>query len=404
MGRPPTPVGTYGSIKIEELPRSSNGRRRFRASTYFRKEDGSSQRVRRHAATGERARNRLKEALRDMIDEVTGDLIDGNTRLAGVAELWVKELEQEAALGDRSPSTVKTYRGALKKWVLPALGNLQMREVTVTACDRLLKRARERTSYDTAKTVKAVMNGVCGYAVRHGAIKINPVRSVGRMSRGEEKEVLALDRAQRIDLFAKLRDYGPTRQKDIKGRSLGARVKVWLDLPDIMEAMLSTGVRLGELLALHGSDIDLDEATVDVSHHIVRITGQGLVRRRKRKGNRSALLLRVPRWSLPMWRRRTLAAGDGPLYASFTGAYLDPSNVINCIREAMTAVGYGWVTSHVFRKTVGTVLDEANLPSTAIADQLGNTQAIAERHYRKRRVANQANADALEGMLGEQGR
>jgi integrase len=67
----------------------------------------------------------------------------------------------------------------------------------------------------------------------------------------------------------------------------------------------------------------------------------------------------------------------------------------------MEVAGYGWVTSHVFRKTVATVLDEANLPITAIADQLGNTRAVAERHYRKRRVANQASADALEGMLGE---
>lgn len=59
------------------------------------------------------------------------------------------------------------------------------------------------------------------------------------------------------------------------------------------------------------------------------------------------------------------------------------------------------MTSHVFRKTVATVLDEADLPTTAIADQLGNTRAVAEKHYRRKRAANQANADALEGMLRE---
>lgn len=62
------------------------------------------------------------------------------------------------------------------------------------------------------------------------------------------------------------------------------------------------------------------------------------------------------------------------------------------------------VTSHVWRKTVATVLDEADLPTTAIADQLGvngNTRAVAEKHYRRKRAANQANADALEGMLRE---
>ncbi|WP_103335199.1 hypothetical protein [Amycolatopsis sp. CA-126428] len=53
----------------------------------------------------------------------------------------------------------------------------------------------------------------------------------------------------------------------------------------------------------------------------------------------------------------------------------------------------------MFRKTVGTVLDEADLPITAIADQLGNTPAVAERHYRKQRVANVGNAAALEAMM-----
>ncbi|MEU6643429.1 site-specific integrase [Saccharomonospora sp. NPDC046836] len=326
-------------------------------------------------------------------------MIQAEHRFVYVAEKWCKELDEAAELGGLSYNTVRTYRGSLKNWVLPALGNLQMREVTVTACDKLAKRALAQASYDTAKTVKAVMNGVCAYAVRHDAILINPVQSVGRLTRGGSKEVLALDRDQRKDLLSKLRDYGPTRQNDASGRSLGVRGQVWLDLPDIMEAMLSTGVRLGELLALHSPEVDPQAATVNVNHRLIRITGQGLVRQPHRKSSRTGLLLKVPQWSIPMWSSRKLASDNGPLFHSFTGEHLDPANVINRISEAMNAVGYGWVTSHVFRKTVGTVLDEAGLSTTAIADQLGNTRAVAERHYRRPRAANQANADALEDMM-----
>ena len=67
----------------------------------------------------------------------------------------------------------------------------------------------------------------------------------------------------------------------------------------------------------------------------------------------------------------------------------------------MTAAGDGWVTSHVFRKTVATVLDEANLPTTAIADQLGNSPQVIECHYRRKRVANEATAEVLEMIFGE---
>jgi integrase len=362
-------------------------------------EDGTSPRVRRRAATQTQAISRLKEALTEMSTETQRGDIDRDTRFAYVADLWLEEMDQEATLGNLSPTTVRLYRSALKNWALPLLGQLQCREVVVTRCAKAIKNTRMKASYDTAKTVKAALSGVCDYAVRHGAMGTNPMRSVGRMTRGKQKSVVALTAEQRIDLLTKLRAYGPTRQIDSHGRSLGPRGQIWLDIPDLMEAMLSTGVRIGEALAILGPDVEATTAAVAVTHHVIRVTGQGLVRRALRKGNEDELRLGVPEWSRPMWQRRRNAAGNGPLFASFTGELLDPSNVINRISEAMTAVGYEWVTSHVFRKTVGTVLDEAGLPTTAIADQLGNTRAVAERHYRKRRVTNHENVAALEAML-----
>ncbi|WP_091511550.1 hypothetical protein [Amycolatopsis sacchari] len=94
--------------------------------------------------------------------------------------------------------------------------------------------------------------------------------------------------------------------------------------------------------------------------------------------------------------------GFEPLFQAWNGEWLDPSDVIHRIQEAFAEVGYRWVTSHVFGKTVGLVLDEADLPLSAIADQLGHTQKVADKHYRKRRVANDASAEALERMFDEE--
>ncbi|WP_158559799.1 tyrosine-type recombinase/integrase [Prauserella sp. PE36] len=334
--------------------------------------------------------------------EVRRDELSGDTRMAKVADLWVKELLREEALGDRSPNTVRLYRGQLRNWVLPHLRELQAREVTVSTCDRLVKKVHDATSYDNAKSVRAVLTGLCSYAVRHGAMTVNPARSIGRLARGEQKEVAALDLTQLSDLLARLETLAERKQTDSKGRRLGVRAHVWLDLPDIVRTMLATGVRLGELLALAGDDVDPAQRLVHVDHHIVRVKGVGLVRVAKRKGKRAGLTLQVPEWSVPMLRRRKLASGGGPLFPSANGEWLDPSNVIHRIQEAFAAVGYGWVSSHVFRKTVATVLDEADLPLSAIADQLGNTQDVADKHYRRRRVANKASADALEGMFTQE--
>ncbi|WP_275295186.1 tyrosine-type recombinase/integrase [Amycolatopsis sp. La24] len=362
--------------------------------------DGSLRRVRRQAPGKDEAVNRLKEALVEAAAEATDGEIDPSTRFAEVVDLYLDEVEEEASLGHLAPETVRLYRSVLKNWAIPDLGKLHCREVIVTRCSKVVRSARKKKSYDTAKTLKAALSGACDYAVRHGAMSKNPIRDIGRLSRnGEKKKVVALDAEQRVDLLAKLRAYALTRQTDAQGRSLGPRGQLWFDLPDLMEVMLATGLRIGEALALLGTDIDTAEQTVSATHHIIRVAGDGLVRRPLRKGNEDELLLGVPGWSLPVLTRRSAAAGKGPIFASFKGGYLDPSNVIHRIEEAMNAVGYGWVTSHVFRKTVGTVLDEAGLPTTAIADQLGNSREVAERHYRKRRKANPQNVAALENML-----
>lgn len=393
MGRPALPIGTYGNIKT--TTQAGGG---VKARALFRMADGSYKEVCRFRATKTAAVNAVKSRMVVLAAEVSGGEITAETRMAHIGKMWLADLEEDARLGEISHDTARVYRGTLKNWVLPALGELCANEVKVLGCEKLFTKARDDVGYATAKTVRAVTGAICGYAVRHGAMDVNPVRSAKKLAGEEEKEVRSLTLEQIGDLKAKLIAHAEDRKTDAKGRSLGKRAQVWFDLPDIMEAMLSTGVRIGELLAQDGGDVDPAKAEVVVGHHIVRVPGQGLVRQKLRKGNKDGLLLAVPEWSVPMWRRRKLASGGGPIFPSWNGEWLDPSNVINRIRDAMEACGYGWVTSHVFRKTVATLLDEADLPVTAIADQLGNSPKVVERHYRRKRTSNKATAAALEGL------
>jgi integrase len=118
-----------------------------------------------------------------------------------------------------------------------------------------------------------------------------------------------------------------------------------------------------------------------------------------RKGNKPGVVLTVPDWAAPMFTRRKLAAGpDNPLFASLEGGWLDPSNTGNRLREALDQLGFVWVISHVGRKTVATLLDEAGLNVGEIADQLGNSRAATERHYIRRRSRNTKAATALDSI------
>ncbi|WP_027946561.1 site-specific integrase [Amycolatopsis taiwanensis] len=390
-------MGTWGEIHVKQI---SEEPAVWEAHARFRMKNGRSKQVRRRGASKTKATNNLKVRLTELANEITSGEITPSTRFAVICERCMDDLARAYRLAGKSPSTPRLYRGYVNNWIKPALGELQAREVRAWGCNELIQRGRDK-SYDTAKSLRAALSLCCAYAVRYGAMEVNPVKSTERLERGTAKEIQALTLDQRIELRAKLVELGEAKQSDAKGRRLGRRARVWLDLPDIMDAMLATGVRLGELLALADSEIDPNAPTVLIGHHLVRETGAGLQRLAYRKGNGNGLLLAVPNWSVPMWRRRKVAAAPGgPIFPSWNDQWSDPSNVGGRMREAFDACGFEWVTSHVWRKTVATVLDEAGLPTTAIADQLGNSPQVVERHYRRKRVANQATAEVLEMIFG----
>lgn len=394
------PIGGHGKITAKLI-----GEKLWEARCRVKDRDGEMLQLRRQGTSETAATRAVQKRATELAAEILSGRRTSTTRFKVVALDWLAELEREARLGVGSHGSIRTYRSCLNNHVLPALGALQMNadELTGSVLDSLVKRVHDRVGYASAKTVRAVLKGICTYAMRHQIIWVNPAASIGRLVRVDDQtEIRALTLVERQDLIAKLGTFALGRQTDSLGRSLGDRGRVWLDLPDLMRAMLATGIRLGELLALTGSSFARDEKGLPVVHitgHIVREDGH-LVRKRYRKGSKHNLVLQVPEWSVPMWSRRTLAAErDGPLFASARDGWLHPDNTGHRIREAFNECGYRWVTSHHFRKTVATVLAEAGLPTRAIADQLGHSTEATARKFYIAQVSNTAAAGALETVL-----
>ena len=153
--------------------------------------------------------------------------------------------------------------------------------------------------------------------------------------------------------------------------------------------MIGTGVRIGEALAVAWPEVDLDEATVDVSRTLIRLTGVGLIRK-STKTETGERILTLPRFVVTMLRRRN-PDGDalGPVFPDTLGGWRDPSNTRRALRDARGSEGFAWVTSHVFRRTCATILDQSGQSTRSIADQLGHAQvSMTQNHYLGRRIAN----------------
>lgn len=381
MGRPPLPIGAYGDIYTKKL-----GPAQWMARANFRDADGATRPVKRHGQTKANAVTRLKEAMAERSGLAVGGEIKPGSKLKEVAELWLVEQERLAAQGSKAMTSVDQYRDNWRRNILPAMGELLIRECTVSAVHNFLV-AKAKTSPSTAKTCRTILSGILGHATIHKALSANPVRDAGRIASDPKKPAQALEVDEVLDWLAKI-------ELD--------KVAVRWDLPDFSRWLLATGVRIGEALAVSWDEIDLTAKTADIAWHLVTIKGQGLVRQPSLKA-KNERMLDLPSWAVKMLRLRKLATGGRPgtpVFPDSLGGWRDPRNMTKKIRQVRGKAGYDWLTSHSLgRKTVATILDQGGATARQVADQLGHSRvSMTQDVYMKRRSSTAPQAGILEHL------
>jgi integrase len=368
MARPVLPIGTWGKIRTEKL--DSN---RFRARTRFRDYDGTTRDIEATDTTRPAAVRALKVKLRDRTTP-TDDEINRETRISKLAELWIEEITAEERL---TPQTIQRYQTSLNTAVVPALGNLRVRETSVGRLDRFLRDiAKDRPA--AAKAAKIVLNQMFALAARHGAVPTNPVRDTGRLRKRRRKIVTLTDEHLQAVRTA-IRDWQRPEPGKPGPRHTG-------DLADIVDLMLATGARIGEVLALRWEDLDLmaERPTLTICGTIVYVKGKGFFRQDWTKSDAGYRTVTLPRFAVAALMARKLVAADNPHDAIFTsrrGTWLSTNNVRRQWRQARAATDLTWVTPHTFRKTVATLIDK-EADTKRVAAQLGHaSEEVTNTYY-----------------------
>lgn len=415
MGRPPLEVGTYGKIDFQHQV-NAHDEARVRARAHFRDLDGVRRQVTKWGRTKAAAERALKTALRDRATP-GGSEITASTRVAELADRWLVQMDR----GGKSSNTMRVYRLAVASYVKPRIGGLRLREVGTPAVDRALTRVVDAAGSGAARTTRSVLSGMFGLAARHGAISSNPVRETSTITT-RRKVVRALTRDEVDDITTHLRS-------DPRA--------VELDLYDLVVFMLGTGVRIGEACAIRAGTnpegeqlLDLAAGTVEINATVVRVAGRGLLVQQWPKTDAGWRRLALPPDVVSMIERRRgekrLTPPLGIVFGSPGGHLRDPSNTSGDLRVILDGIDcqrcdgrgwlpgeqdakgrpkrvrcdagrFSWVTSHVFRKTVATRLDEAGLSARQIADQLGHAHpSLTQDVYMGRKVVTAEAARLLD--------
>ena len=281
-----------------------------------------------------------------------------DTRLSSAALIWLSELERS----DLAANTRQLYQAAARLYVVPTLGALRIGELTVPIIEHALTSIGSRHGPQPARAARRALSSLCHSAVRRGALPVNPVRDTGPIA-CPRKRVRALSMGEAADLLGRLRN-DPTALR--------------LDLPDFVDFMLGTGVRIGEACAVREAVLDMNAGTVHINAIVVRVPGAGLQIQPRTKTAGSERIRHLPPHLVRMLkRRRSTGHAPGPsgvIFTSPSGLVRDPSNTQADLRQALDRIGYPWVSSHVFRKTVASRLDDEGYGIRHIADQLGHSR------------------------------
>jgi integrase len=126
-------------------------------------------------------------------------------------------------------------------------------------------------------------------------------------------------------------------------------------MADIVDLMLPTGCRIGEILAVRWSDLELDGdlPTLSVLGTIKTETGKRTYRKPTPKSDAGQRTVVLPPFAAELLRVRREFATSNPhdaVFATRNGTWHQVVNIERRWRRIREDTGYEWVTPHTFRQ------------------------------------------------------
>jgi len=392
MSRERLAVGTFGEIGFLPAPGG-----RVIARARYRDWNGRTRQVQATATSEALAERALKAKFsnRSLFQPTTSSLTP-DSLLSDLVVYWLDDLDLEGRLAQR---TRQLYERNMRTLVLPALGSLTLRELGVARCDHFLKQLA-RQSYSRAKHARVVLRLALGLAVRHEVLLRNPMNHVSRLHRpSSTPDALTSVEVTAIRAAIAVWEAGRAVSGPKPDGQLGA----------IVEVMLGTSARIGEVLAIRRRDVDITSSvpSIRIAGTIVSNKGEPTQRQDHPKTAKSRRTVAVPSFTAEAVRRRLACLDDtsldGLLFCSREGTPLSTNNVRRQLRRVMEIAGITGVTPHAFRRTVATAINEQAGVELA-AELLGHTDPkITIQHYiRRNEMVNPATAELLERAFGKE--
>lgn len=287
-----------------------------------------------------KTKNAANKALREMLTKLDAGLPaqDANISLRDYTEEWLKA----KALRKRSESTVYAYGKRFELYVFPLIGTKRLNQLTVRDIEKVLDSATaQQLSHATVNGIKNALGTLLQDAMKERLISSNPARlaEIRFKQQPVSKQVPSTNEVREIIKIA--RNKKGNAEKEI-GR--------------ILQVCALTGARIGEVLAMKWSDLDIENQSWNVSRTATRDTqgktkmGDETKTRRTRKVLLSKTLIQLLREQRIAVKQREIGSGVwtdfGLVFPDRFGQLRDSRNLKRLVLKYFPEWKYGF---HAFR-------------------------------------------------------
>ncbi|MEU4117822.1 tyrosine-type recombinase/integrase [Kitasatospora sp. NPDC028055] len=312
--------------------------------------DEGRRRVRRRGGFASQA-----EALREMWAVLDGELRgvyeSRRTTVASYLRDWLVTRKTHL-----SPNTYAGYVACVERDLIPAFGHLRLLDLRPHHVDEWIAAQLEAglgrvTAYKAASTLRNALNA----AVRSWRLRYNPAKhSVPPKPRAEERTCWSHEQAAMF-LHRNAEQYAD-------------------QLTDLFEVILGTGMRRGEVLALHWEDVHLMDRQLFVRWTLAAVNNNGLAFGRPKTEASRAWISLSPRVMTALHRQAAIQMAahpdgllEGLVFSRPSGAPLRPQWVLDQLRKRTAELDLPKIGLHDLRHTAASIMIAEGIPLAIVS-------------------------------------
>ena len=270
-----------------------------------------------------------------------------------------------------SENTRSSYQGNLDHWILPALGDLKVPDITAAQIDALLLSVQAQgKSHGTAVKIYTILQGIFKKARKDGTIQTNPMELVDR-PKPRKDEIKATEAeaytAKEVQDILKCLDLEPLKWR--------AFVRVLID----------TGIRRGECCGLQWMDIDFNRNTITIKGNLCYTPEKGIYLDTPKNGKTRTVDVDPAAMDLLKQLRRAQAGKVlSPYVFTQEGSAepMHPCTPTAYLRKFSKKYGFQHLHPHKLRHSFASVAITNGADVASVSEKLGHAdKAITLRRY-----------------------